>query len=54
VSFKDFNATIVENTPNSIACLKKNSSSLLANDVRPSKESSGKKLDSNIMLSRQV
>jgi hypothetical protein len=54
VSLKDFNATIVENTPNSIACLKKNSSSLVANEVRQNKGSPGKKLDSNIVLSRQV
>jgi hypothetical protein len=39
VSLKDFNATIVENTPNSIACLKKNSSSFVANEVRQTKGS---------------
>jgi hypothetical protein len=54
VSFKDFNATILENTPNSIACLKKNSSSLVANDVRQTKGSPGKKLDINIVLIREV
>jgi hypothetical protein len=54
VSFKDFNATIVENTPNFLACPKKNSSSLLANDDRQNKGSPGKKFDINIVLSRQV
>jgi len=54
VSFKDFNATIEENTPNSITCLKKTAHPYWPMMTDKPKNHQGKNFDINIVLSRQV